>query len=226
MYDSKYTPRITFEEHPRRYDRRSQRHERPNFALSKRFWWKAVGAVGLLLLAGLFFWQHSPIFIQHAETAASQPSDADRAVIPDTATFAKPASFAQNPAIPPNVDWSQYACSQYVTQPEHICQAVMIYDALERVGSKAARVMMYPNTWTINDSNESGRLILKARDEYGVQLIPVEILRAGRGGWAEGFTKFACFNLTQYKRILQVDSDATLLKVCEDVAQVNIFTLS
>lgn len=56
-------------------------------------------------------------------------------------------------------DWSQFAYSQYVTNPDYLCNSVMAFEALDRLGSKAARVLMYPSDWSIDrdpaDHNQS-----------------------------------------------------------------------
>lgn len=56
----------------------------------------------------------------------------------------------------------------------------MIFEALHRLGSKADRVMMYPNYMMKDPSiqytkGRNKRLLLKARDEYGVKLVPIDV---------------------------------------------------
>ena len=92
----------------------------------------------------------------------------------------------------------------------------MMFESLSRLKSKADRIMLYPEEWVFEGRNdELSNLMLKARDEYGVKLTPVKIWSFGQGTWQDGFTKFLIFNQTQYKRVLGLDSDATLLQVRE-----------
>ncbi|KAI1090922.1 glycosyltransferase family 8 protein [Rostrohypoxylon terebratum] len=132
------------------------------------------------------------------------------------------------PAVVPSfedaqVNWSQFAYTQYVTNAAYLCNSVMIFETLSRLGSKADRVMMYPETMMdpaeTNPSSEEARLIVKARDEYKVKLVPVSVQRRAGGDatWAESFTKLLAFNQTQYKRVLNVDSDATILQTMDEL---------
>ncbi len=94
------------------------------------------------------------------------------------------------PAVVPSfvdasVDWSRYAYTQYVTNKEYLCNSVMIFETLHRLKAKAERVMMYPDnmmspTETNPQSNEA-KLLVKARDLYGVKLVPVSVQRRSGG---------------------------------------------
>lgn len=111
-------------------------------------------------------------------------------------------------------NWSEYAYCQYVTRTDYLCNSLMIFESLERLGSKAARVMMYPQTWSLDEATSEGRMLLKARDEFHVALQPVEVQHfVGDSTWADSFTKLLAFNQTAYKRVLSLDSDATVLQV-------------
>lgn len=144
-----------------------------------------------------------------ATTIANSNSDCPPAVVPSV-------EGAQ-------VDWSRYAYTQYVTNAAYLCNSVMIFETLFRLGSKADRVMMYPETMMnpteTNPTSEEARLLVKARDEYKVKLIPVSVQRRAGGDatWAESFTKLLAFNQTQYDRVLNVDSDATILQIMDEL---------
>ncbi|KAI1154717.1 glucose N-acetyltransferase [Nemania diffusa] len=122
-----------------------------------------------------------------------------------------------------SIDWSRFAYTQYVTNKEYLCNSVMIFETLHRLKAKADRVMMYPDnmmspTETSPTSNEA-KLLVKARDQYGVKLVPVSVQRRNGGDatWAESFTKLLAFNQTQYQRVLNVDSDATILQPMDEL---------
>lgn len=88
----------------------------------------------------------------------------------------------------------------------------MIFEALDRAGAKASRVMMYPEDWTLKGDNHTAQLLRKAQDDYGVQLSPIKVQHlVGDATWAESFTKLLAFNQTQYRRVLSLDSDATVM---------------
>lgn len=113
------------------------------------------------------------------------------------------------------INWSKYAYTQYVTDPTYLCNSLMIFETLHRLGSKADRLMMYPEQWSAESNTSEAGLLRKARDEYNVKLQPVQVKRFENDGstWAESFTKLFAFNQTQYQRVISLDSDATVLRV-------------
>ena len=114
-----------------------------------------------------------------------------------------------------SVNWSDFAYCQYVTNEAYLCNSLMIFESLVRLEAKADKLMLYPEEWIVGDNSNAGKLLAKARDEYDVVLQPIHIQRfAGEPTWAESFTKLLAFNQTQYKRVLSLDSDATVLQVC------------
>jgi hypothetical protein len=79
------------------------------------------------------------------------------------------------------VDWGKFAYIQYVTNEDYLCNSVMAFETLDRLRSRADRLMMYPGEMLAPDAEESdtvaGQLLIKARDEYNVKLQPIEIQR-------------------------------------------------
>lgn len=73
------------------------------------------------------------------------------------------------------VDWSRYAYVQYVTNLDYLCNSVMIFESLSRLNSKADRLMMFPSEFKLDNSSAEGKLLRKARDQYGVQLVPITV---------------------------------------------------
>ncbi|KAL4791233.1 hypothetical protein BDV19DRAFT_381768 [Aspergillus venezuelensis] len=104
---------------------------------------------------------------------------------------------------PDAVNWSRFAYTQYVTNTAYLCNSVMLFETLHRLGSKAERLMIYPERFSIDeqDSPSESRLLRKAREEFGVRLVPVKV--QSRDGddptWAESYTKLLAFNQTQYE---------------------------
>ena len=116
-----------------------------------------------------------------------------------------------------SVHWSQYAYCQYVTNEAYLCNALMIFESLHRLHTKPDRLMMFPQQWSVNTDTTTGRLLNKAKDAYSVQLAPIQVQHfEGEQTWADSFTKLLAFNQTQYRRILSLDSDATVLQVRSD----------
>ncbi|RYO82064.1 hypothetical protein DL766_009181 [Monosporascus sp. MC13-8B] len=121
------------------------------------------------------------------------------------------------------INWSRFAYTQYVTNEAYLCNSLMIFETLHRLKSKADRVMMYPEEMMdpaeADPKSEKARLLVKARDQYNVKLVPVAVQRRSGGDatWAESFTKLLAFNQTQYQRVLNVDSDATILQTMDEL---------
>ncbi len=78
------------------------------------------------------------------------------------------------------VDWSRFAYTQYVTNVDYLCNSVMLFQILHHLGSRADRLMLYPNTmhYDKTDNKKEAELLLKARDLYNVQLVPVQVMHS------------------------------------------------
>jgi hypothetical protein len=97
-------------------------------------------------------------------------------------TFSRPSTFdlGHNPSQSEDiVDWSRFAYIQYATNPPYLCNSVMFFEALHRLHSKSERLLMYPSTFSVDDTDDSfeSKLLRKARDEYMVNLVPIEVQR-------------------------------------------------
>lgn len=76
------------------------------------------------------------------------------------------------------VDWSRYAYTTYATSEAYLCNAVMVFEALRRLGSRAERVLFYPKEWDLivdNDSDRISQLLLMAKEDFKVQMVPSTI---------------------------------------------------
>ena len=83
-----------------------------------------------------------------------------------------------------SVDWSRFAYIQYVTNLSYLCNSLMVFEILDRLGCRAERLMMYPDHWIPGvlggaaqgqDSKES-QLLAMARDRFGVNLEPIKVM--------------------------------------------------
>ncbi|KAF2752089.1 glycosyltransferase family 8 protein [Sporormia fimetaria CBS 119925] len=126
-----------------------------------------------------------------------------------------------------DVDWTRYAYSLYATDSATLCHAVMVFDSLARLGSKADRVLFYPDHWdtVVSDSRDrDSQLLVMARKKYNVKLHPIKLLTVeGRtsnvytGTWDKSVTKFMAFSLEYYDRVIALDSDITLLQSIDEL---------
>ncbi|MCJ1413033.1 N-acetylglucosaminyltransferase [Ptychographa xylographoides] len=134
-----------------------------------------------------------------------------------------------------DVDWRRFAYTQYATDSHYLCNSLMVFEALDRLGSRAERVLMYPEEWDTDVANQTDRdsqLLVKAVNAYNVKLVPVKVRKFRRDPrpgetkeetdgqdttWDTSLTKFLAFNQTQYLRIIHFDSDATVLGHMDDL---------
>lgn len=127
------------------------------------------------------------------------------------------------------VDWSSFAYSQYATDESYLCNTLMVFEALDRLGSRADRILFYPQSWDLEVSNRWDRcsqLLVMARDKYKVKLIPSDIPDWSKvpdaektqvETWDSSVAKLIAFGETQYRRILHIDSDVTIYKDLDEL---------
>ncbi|KAL8689675.1 MAG: hypothetical protein Q9218_004705 [Villophora microphyllina] len=124
-----------------------------------------------------------------------------------------------------NVNWSRFAYFQYATSTAYLCNAVMVFESLHRLGSKASRVLVYPEEWDTrieNPSDRDSQLLVKARDWYKVKLVPADIPVTHDRGQQDGdqsapFVKFTAWSGESYDRVLYLDSDIAILKHVDEL---------
>jgi len=129
---------------------------------------------------------------QQQEKEPGQPLTATTTTATTTATTttvqAQGATTTTTPSLDvpfsDKIDWSHFAYVQYVTATEHVCNSVMVFDSLHRLGSKADRVLLYPREWGPVDGpswkaldSKATTILTKARDEYNVKLRPVDLIK-------------------------------------------------
>jgi hypothetical protein len=124
------------------------------------------------------------------------------------------------------VDWHQFTYSLYATDAHSLCNALLVFDSLKRLSSRADRVLLYPKQWdtfVASNTDRTSQLLTIARDQYKVNLLPVGLL--GQDGatvpvagfesesdWDASITKLRAFELTPYKRVMHLDADMTILR--------------
>jgi len=91
----------------------------------------------------------------------------------------------------PKGGWAKVAYVQLIREHIHVCNAVILFAALEREESMAQRIILYPKTWNKQSSDRekpdsqletSMRLLRNAASRYRVMLQPIEpMLGLGEG---------------------------------------------
>ena len=91
------------------------------------------------------------------------------------------------------------------------------------------RMMLYPSHWDPNEVDEYdeaqgltpiARLLQQAQKSYYVKLRPVEVLHRNHTDqetWADSYTKLLAFNLTEFDRVLAIDSDSIVKKNLDEL---------
>jgi hypothetical protein len=136
---------------------------------------RAIAIVSLMLLVILGLFQ-LPTANFRRFTSGSPPSS------PSSSSPSYSSFDGSRPDLLEGINWSRYAYVQYVTNTAYLCNSVMLFEILHRLGSKADRLMMYPSSFAVDGStSEESKLLRKARDQYGVKLMPIEIQRRASG---------------------------------------------
>jgi alpha-N-acetylglucosamine transferase len=127
--------------------------------------------------------------------------------------------------------WSDFAYVTYVTNENSLCNSLMLLEALQRFGAKADKIMLFPDTWKVPEGDgsdfslEGSQFLARARDRYQTKLVPVQLQmlpNMAPRGWEYSYTKLLAFNQTRYKRVIALDSDATLRHVSKRLLEVNV----
>ena len=74
------------------------------------------------------------------------------------------------------IDWSQFAYTQYVTDLDYLCNAIMLFNLLNRYRSEPERVLMYPEHFHRDDGSKEAQLLRMAQEKYKVKLQPISIV--------------------------------------------------
>lgn len=137
------------------------------------------------------------------------------------------------------MDWSEFAYVSYALSPENVCNSVMLAESLWRLEARAETLVLVAGEKVGGDgqsSSSSARLLQQASDFYGARVKAVKVLSSSFNAdiinnnnsqnepqkpydntWSHSLTKLLTFNQKRYKRVLGLDSDATLLKPMDDL---------
>ncbi|KAI6849027.1 MFS transporter [Hortaea werneckii] len=128
------------------------------------------------------------------------------------------------------VDWSRYAYVTYATNDANMCNAFMMFESLHRLGSKADRVLLHNPQWidrAQGGMDRNAQLMSLAAKRYNVKLRPArlldergehtEVTSDGISTWDTSVTKLRAFELTEYDRVLHIDSDSTILQHMDEL---------
>ncbi|CEL60197.1 Glucose N-acetyltransferase 1 OS=Gibberella zeae (strain PH-1 / ATCC MYA-4620 / FGSC 9075 / NRRL 31084) GN=GNT1 PE=3 SV=1 [Rhizoctonia solani AG-1 IB] len=111
----------------------------------------------------------------------------------------------------------RFAYVFYATEKAYLCNVLLNFKQLRQLNIAAEIALIYPTSWISQYPQGSDgpirRMLDKARDEYRVNLHPLELWNTGRGDptWSSSLTKLHVFGLTNYTRVIYLDSDGIVL---------------
>ncbi|KAL9606087.1 MAG: hypothetical protein Q9179_000713 [Wetmoreana sp. 5 TL-2023] len=118
----------------------------------------------------------------------------------------------------PKGGWAKVAYVQLLREHLHVCNAVMLFAALEEQESMAQRVIMYPKEWDQQGKDDkrvdqrvetSKRLLRNAAKRYRVVLQPVEpMVKVGK---ESAFPLAGLLSLSAYKRVVYLPPSGLVL---------------
>lgn len=68
---------------------------------------------------------------------------------------------------------------QYVAKKDKLCNSIMILAELDRLGTAADKVLLYPHSWVADEEGTWSRLLRVAEQRYGVLVKAVDPLVEG-----------------------------------------------
>lgn len=96
--------------------------------------------------------------------------------------YSGPRCLKNPPMIPPStylednkIDWSKLAYVTYVTNTDYLCNAIMLFETLQRYESRPQRVILHPPSMNPTAISVDGTLLQKALHDFHVKLIPIEV---------------------------------------------------
>ncbi|KAI9682658.1 MAG: hypothetical protein M1829_006645 [Trizodia sp. TS-e1964] len=179
----------------------------------------------LLFVSGYILQQRSVASLQAALLSPPSPSPT-----PTTPPAYTPLTLPTYPPPPPRTHQvpltpttsPAVAHVQLVTSHVLLCNAIMIFAALARTKSPAARVLLYPKLWDVLPVHEdmanpalatTRRLLRLAQEELGVILRPLQPFGGGDGAdfLPSSYPQALLFGLTEYEAVLHLPPSGLLL---------------
>jgi len=123
------------------------------------------------------------------------------------------------------IDWRGMYYVQFVTSPEYLCNAVMLWNQMEEIGSHAQRMMLYPSSWNSTEIDPATKtltpvahLLQTAEKKYFVKLQPFDVLNASLSTkWTSQYLKFLAFNLAALSRVVVLSPTSLYLQNMDEL---------
>lgn len=122
---------------------------------------------------------------------------------------------------PDEINWDRFAYVFYATGPTKLFPLLVNVRQLRKMKIKAKIhvICSFNVDQELEDKNENLQLVKQVkllREKYAVQLEEFNVIKSKFSSdstyWADSFTKFHAFSLTQYDRVIYMDSDSIIRK--------------
>ena len=117
-------------------------------------------------------------------------------------------------------DWTKIAYVQYATDIEHICPAIINFQRLKEKEAEAYFVFLYAgNKTSLDNRNDDEARLLRRLEATGaaIKYVPLISFGSDSNDRAKSFTKIYAFSLTEYKRVVFLDSDSLVLQNMDEL---------
>lgn len=116
------------------------------------------------------------------------------------------------------VNWSNFAYINYATDPNYLCNALIMFESLRDHGSKAKQLLLLSKHLTdpeaSPDYQQVERMVKQLQDAGKEQVVIKYIDSINKPSdttqWSQSLTKLLVFNQTEYERVIFLDNDAYL----------------
>ncbi|SCU94617.1 LANO_0E07382g1_1 [Lachancea nothofagi CBS 11611] len=123
-----------------------------------------------------------------------------------------------------SIDWSKFAYVSYATEPEYLCNTVILFEKLKQFGTKAKLVVLVSKDLLDSENSDQivcERLLERIREvdseQVVIKLVDEIAKPKDSTPWNKSFTKLLVFNQTEYERIIYLDSDAALFDSMDEL---------
>lgn len=116
------------------------------------------------------------------------------------------------------IDWSQYAYVNYATDANYLCNTLIMFESLRKLGSKAQLLLLLSKHLVEAETSPDYQQVKKMvsqLEEAGKGQVVIKYIDSihkpsDTTQWSQSMTKLLVFNQTEYERVIFLDNDAIL----------------
>lgn len=117
------------------------------------------------------------------------------------------------------IDWNKFAYVTYATNPDYLCNTIILFKNLLQLNTDAKLVLLLPNSSKDDEAIDfllnhmKTTLNLNRPDQIVIKIIDNDnelFSRFDQTEWSNSFNKLHIFNLYEYERIIYLDNDSLI----------------